>query len=58
MLEDALQKYPEIVLGKSFFAGDTDADKLLAAHFTLPFYLVNNEGEGAGVSLLQVAELV
>ncbi|MGI6664765.1 MAG: D-glycero-alpha-D-manno-heptose-1,7-bisphosphate 7-phosphatase [Christensenellaceae bacterium] len=58
MLEEALQKYPEIVLGKSFFAGDTDTDKQLAAHFALPFYLVNNAGKGAGVSLLQVAELV
>ena len=51
MIEAALQKYPDIEMDKSFFAGDSAADAGIAKACNLPFYGVNRD-EGTRISSL------
>lgn len=43
LVHEALRRYPAIEMGGSFFAGDSPADRDLAASLGLPFYLVDYE---------------
>lgn len=51
MIQFALEKYPEIEMDKSFFAGDSEADAGIAAACGLPFYGVNRD-EGVRIASL------
>jgi len=51
MIQAALQKYPDIEMDKSFFAGDSEADAGIAAACHLPFYGVNRD-EGTRIASL------
>lgn len=41
LINQALHKYPNIDLSKSFYVGDSLCDKQLAEHFDLDFYGIN-----------------
>jgi len=43
MIRQALQKYPDIDMSQSFFAGDSAADEGIAAACSLPFYGVGRD---------------
>ena len=45
MIHQALEKYPDIDMSRSFFAGDSAADEGIAAACSLPFYGVKRDCE-------------
>ena len=45
MIHQALRKYPQIDMSRSFFAGDSVADEGIAEACGLPFYGVGREGK-------------
>lgn len=52
LIQMALEKYPEIVLGTSIMIGDSDADEGLAFNLGLDFYRVN--GHSGQESIIDV----
>ncbi len=43
LILQALKKYPEIELDKSFFVGDSEVDIGIASYFDLPIYAIKRE---------------
>lgn len=43
LILQALKKYPEIELDKSFFVGDSEVDIGIASYFDLPIYVIQRE---------------
>lgn len=55
MILQALEKYPQIDMTQSFFAGDSDSDEGIAAACGLPFYGV---GRACGHPIRSLSDLI
>lgn len=58
MIHEALRKYPDIDMTRSFFAGDSAADEGIAAACQLPFYGVRRDGGRRIESLADLTALI
>lgn len=58
LIKGAIEKYPGIDMGASFFAGDSDADAGISNYFNLPFFRIDYESANKRTSLLDVAKQV